>query len=451
MRTGHRIGFPDGVAYPASAEEVRELIRFARERSAALIPYGGGTSVLGQVTVTADGPPAIAVDMGRMSRLLDLDLQSGLATFGAGVRGPDLEASLRARGLTLGHYPQSFEYSTLGGWIATRSTGQQALGYGRIEQLFAGGIVESPAGTLRLRAVPASAAGPDLRDLVLGCEGRLGIITEATVRVRRVPEQEQFHAVFFPDLEHGLAALQAMMQARLTASMLRLSTAEETMTTFALAGGGRALGLLERGLALRGIGRDRCLLLLGFTGTAAQVHAARIHGLSLARPHGGVHVGRRIGAAWARERFRTPYLRNSLWDLGYAVETLETAGPWSRIPAIMAAIEQALAQALADTGERAFAFTHLSHPYPDGSNVYTTLLYRLAPDPEESLARWMRLKTAASEAILAAGGTISHQHGVGTDHLPHLAAEKGALGVEMLRAICRTLDPDGIMNPGKLV
>jgi alkyldihydroxyacetonephosphate synthase len=451
MRTGRRVSFPDGVAFPVSGEEVRELIRFARERSAALIPYGGGTSVLGQVTVAAGGPPTIAVDMGRMSRLLDLDLSSGLATFGAGVRGPDLEASLRARGLTLGHYPQSFEYSTLGGWIATRSTGQQALAYGRIEQLFAGGIVESPAGTLRLRAIPASAAGPDLRDLVLGSEGRLGIITEATVRVRRVPEHEQFHAIFFPHLEHGLAALQAMMHVRLNASMLRLSTAEETMTTFALARRSWTLDLLERWLALRGIAKERCLLLMGFTGTANQVHAPRMQGLALARSQGGVHVGRRIGAAWVRQRFRTPYLRNGLWDLGYAVDTLETAGPWSRIPAIIGAIEQALAHALEDSGEMVFAFTHLSHPYPDGSNVYTTLLYRLSPDPEESLERWRCLKVAASEAILAAGGTISHQHGVGTDHLPYLAAEKGALGVEVLRTVCRTLDPDGMMNPGKLL
>jgi alkyldihydroxyacetonephosphate synthase len=367
------------------------------------------------------------------------------------VRGPDLEASLRARGLTLGHYPQSFEYSTLGGWIATRSTGQQSLGYGRIEQLFAGGVVESPAGTLFLRPIPASAAGPDLRALVLGSEGRLGIITEATVRVRWIPAQERFHAIFFPDFPHSLEALRAMMQAGVAASMLRLSTPEETTMSFALARRRWAQGLLERWLALRGVGAERCLVMMGFTGTAAQVRSARAQALAIARAHGGVHVGRTIGQTWVRERFRTPYLRNSLWELGYAVDTLETAGPWSRIPGIIAAIERSLAHALDGCGERAFAFTHLSHPYPDGSNVYTTILYRLAHDADESLARWRFLKTAASEAIIAAGGTISHQHGVGTDHRAYLPAEKGPLGIDLLHAVCRTLDPDGMMNPGKLL
>ena len=449
-RTGDPAALPDGVAFPTCSGEVRELIRFARASAVALIPYGGGTSVLGQITIPPDAPPAISVDLGRMSRLLDLDDASGLATFGAGVTGPDLEASLRAKGLTLGHYPQSFEYSTLGGWIATRSVGQQSLGYGRIEQLFAGGVVESPEGTLTLQPIPASAAGPDLRHLVLGSEGRLGIITQATVRVRRLPEQERFHAVFFPDFRHGLEALRAMLQSGVGASMLRLSTPQETVTSFALAGRRWLQGLLERGLALRGVGGERCLLLMGFTGAAIQVRSARAQALALARAHGGVHVGRAIGRAWVRERFRAPYLRNSLWDLGYAVDTLETAGTWRRIPGIVAAIEQALARALDGTGERAFAFTHLSHPYPDGSNVYTTLLYRLAPDADESLARWRLLKSAASAAILAAGGTISHQHGVGTDHRAYLPAEKGPLGIALLRAACRALDPDGIMNPGKL-
>ncbi|HEY1011288.1 MAG TPA: FAD-binding oxidoreductase, partial [Herpetosiphonaceae bacterium] len=184
LRSGQIGRFPDGVAYPQSAADVRALLDYARETDAKLIPYGGGTSVAGHVNPQPGAAPVLTVDMGRMSRLSLLDERDRLATFGAGVAGPDLEAQLRVHGYTLGHFPQSFELSTLGGWIATRSSGQQSLGFGRIEQLFAGGRVEAPAGTLELPCFPASAAGPDLREMVMGSEGRMGFITEATVRVR---------------------------------------------------------------------------------------------------------------------------------------------------------------------------------------------------------------------------------------------------------------------------
>ena len=194
LRSGRINAFPDGVAYPATGSEVAELLAVARRSGVAVIPYGGGTSVVGHVNPVAGERPVLTVDLSRLSTLSRLDAESRLATFGAGVRGPDLEAALNAEGFTLGHFPQSFEFSTLGGWIATRSAGQQALGYGRIERLFAGGTVETPAGPLVLPAFPASAAGPDLREVVLGSEGRAGIITEATVRITPLPETEAFHA-----------------------------------------------------------------------------------------------------------------------------------------------------------------------------------------------------------------------------------------------------------------
>jgi alkyldihydroxyacetonephosphate synthase len=391
------------------------------------------------------------VDLSRLNRLRRFDAASHLATFGAGITGPDLEAQLRARGCTLGHLPQSFECSTLGGWIVTRSSGQQSLGYGRIEKLFAGGRLEAPAGTLELPPFPASAAGPDLREVILGSEGRMGILTEATVRVTPLPQMEAFHAVFFPDFERGMEATREIMQARLPLSMLRLSTVVETQTTLALAGHERLIGALERMLQMRGVGEGKCMLLLGFSGREEVAKVARKEPLGLAGVRGGVHVGRTFGKEWHKSRFRTPYLRNTLWELGYAIDTLETATDWANVPAMIEAIELALHSGLEEVGERVHVFTHLSHLYPYGSSTYTTYLYRIAPDPEETLRRWQILKAAASQAIVAHGGTISHQHGVGTDHLPYLPSEKGTLGMAAIEDLCQRFDPGGIMNPGKLI
>ena len=451
LRTGRIPTFPDAVAHVTNDEEVRQIIQFARSVGARLIPYGGGTSVVGHINPPDGDAPIITVNLGRLNELRRFDETSHLATFGAGIQGPDLEAQLRARGFTLGHFPQSFELSTLGGWIVTRSSGQQSLRYGRIEDLFAGGHLESPAGSLKMLPHPASAAGPDLRQMILGSEGRLGILTEAAVRITPLPEREDFHAVFFPDFEPGMAAVRQIVQARLPLSMLRFSTAIETATTLALAGHERLIGTLERLLALRGVGEEKCMLLLGFSDSDALVKMARKAALTITGDYDGVHVGRAFGSQWHKGRFHTPYLRNSLWEWGYGVDTLETAVSWQSIPAALHAIEAALRPGLADWGEKVHVFTHLSHVYPTGASLYTTYLFRLAADPDETYERWQKLKTAASQAIVRHGGTISHQHGVGTDHAPYLPAEKGELGMTVLADLSRRFDPAGMMNPGKLL
>lgn len=451
FRSGRIPAFPDAVATPDSAAAVRSLLDDARARGEKLVPYGGGTSVVGHVDVERGDAPVVTVDMGHLSGLVALDEESRLATFGAGVSGPDLEAQLRARGYTLGHFPQSFEHSTLGGWIASRSSGQQSLHYGRIERLFAGGHVETPEGPLELPSFPASAAGPDLRELVLGSEGRLGFVTEATVRVTPLPEREDFVGVFFPGWEAGLAATRAIAQARLPLSLLRLSAPEEARTMLLLAGHERLIHALELWMSLRGAGEDKALLVVGATGER------RVAGLGLelavecARAHGGISAGRTFGAQWTKNRFRAPYLRNALWDAGYAVDTFETAARWSAVPRVLARLERALRSALEPLGERAHVYTHLSHLYVDGSSIYTTCLFRVAPTPEETLERWRRLKTAATDAVVDAGGTVSHQHGVGVDHAPWLEREKGALGVGALESLLRAFDPLELMNPGKLL
>jgi alkyldihydroxyacetonephosphate synthase len=454
LRSGQIDTFPDGVAYPTSDQEVSDLLNFARKAGVRLIPYGGGTSVVGHINPMTGNEPVLTIDLSRLSRMLDLDETSRLVTFEAGVVGPELEQQLQARGYTLGHYPQSFEYSTLGGWVATRSNGQQSHYYGRIEDLFAGGRLYTPLGVLNLPPFPASAAGPDLRQVVLGSEGRLGVITQATLRIHPKPVAESFRAYFFPDWTSGVEAVRHIAQAPLSLSMVRLDDARETETTMALSGKDQLVAWATRGLRLLGYKEDRCLLILGFTceRDGERLYADQIRAtIEIMRVYHGLSTGTLIGEMWRKTRFRTPYLRNTLWERGYALDTLETSLPWSGVLTAVEAIKSVLREGLAPSGERVLAFAHLSSVYNTGASIYITYLFRRSKDPAETLHRWEILKGAASRVIVQQGGTISHQHGVGIDHAPYLEAEKGALGMQMLEAVKATLDPDGIMNPGKLI
>ncbi len=450
LRSGRVDTFPDGVAFPESEADVRDLLAYARKTGARVIPYGGGTSVVGHINPLRSDAPVLTLSLERMNRLLDLDETSRLATFEAGVRGPHLEAQLKARGYTLGHFPQSFEYSTLGGWIATRSSGQQSFHYGRIEALFAGGRMETPQGTLDMPALPASAAGPDVKEMVLGSEGRLGVITQARVRVRPRPQAESFYGIFFPSWQQGMDAVRAIVQGGLPVSMLRLSNPQETDTTLALSGKSW-VEAARRGLDFMGFGEGRCLLIFGVTGTSAHLRRTRRDAAALVREFGGLFVGTLVGHTWEKSRFLSPYLRNTLWERGAAIDTLETALPWSQAAAASQAIPQAVVDAAAAKGERVLTFAHLSHVYRDGVSIYTTYLFRRQADPDAMLEMWQAMKHQASLALQSYGGTISHQHGVGLDHAPYLPAEKGALGIQAIRAVCRAFDPEGMMNPGKLV
>ncbi len=446
-----RIGpVADAVALPNSHEEIEAALKLAAARGAIVVPWGGGTSVVGHLDVANTDRPVLNLSLERMDGLLDFDPVSQLARFGAGTSGPRVESQLRDRGFLLGHFPQSYEYSTVGGWIVTRSSGQQSLRYGRIENLFAGGRLATPRGSIVVGGIPASSAGPDLREFVLGSEGRLGILSEAVMRVRRIAEREDFHAVFFPTWELGIEATRHLTQSDLPMSMLRLSNEIETETQLTLAGHEKAITWLKRYLALRGSGARPVMMVLGFTGLNREVLRTRREALTLCKLSRGVHAGRMIGQGWAKNRFRGPYLRNSLWSLGYGADTVETCINWPRATALMRDIERTATDAFAADNERVHAFTHLSHVYRQGCSIYSTFVFRSTSDYEADLVRWQRLKSRVSETIVSHGGTISHQHGVGTDHAPYLVAEKGVLGIDLLRACAREVDPSGLMNPGKL-
>ena len=316
LRSGQINTFTDGVAYPSADEEIQELFELARVNAIHIIPFGGGTSVVGHINPKSDGIATLTIDLSRFNKLLSIDKSSHLALIEAGIRGPDLERQLRSEGFTLGHFPQSFEYTTLGGWIATRSSGQQSHYYGRIEDTFAGGHIESPAGPIDINPVPASAAGPDLRHIILGSEGRFGVITRASMRIRPLPVVEGFFAAFFRDWDSGVSAVRTLAQLGTKLSMLRLSDAIETETTLALSGKDKLVTWAGRGLRLLGFGSNRCLLIYGITGDKKSVALAIEQSSSIIRSQGGIVAGKMIGTQWQKSRFLTPYLRNTLWEFG---------------------------------------------------------------------------------------------------------------------------------------
>ncbi len=451
MHSGKIEAYPDGVAYPETDQDIRDLMKAARQKGFHLIPYGGGSSVLGHINAHKKDGPVVTVDMGRMNKLINLDGVSRTAVIECGAAGPAIETMLAKHGYRLGHYPQSFEFSTLGGWIATRSTGQQSYYYGRIEPLFLGGHLESTAGPLDLPVFPASAAGPDIKQILLGSEGRMGILTRATVKISPLPETERFLAIFFKDWQTGAAAAREMAQARLGVSMLRLSDEVETETTLQLADKPDMVNLAHKGLSLIGMKEGRCMLMYGLTGTQRATRAAYHEVQRISHKYGGFAINPVIGHMWAKSRFKTPYLRETLWENGIALDTLETALPWSKVLEGNAKTRQAVASALKKINEKVLVFSHLSHLYPDGASMYITYAWRRAEDPEATLARWQLMKTAASEVITQFGGTISHQHGVGSDHKPWLGVEKGKLGLAAIQSAVKTFDPQGIFNTGNLV
>jgi alkyldihydroxyacetonephosphate synthase len=450
MRAGEPEGAPDAVVYPRTRAQLRALLECCAEESLAVVPFGGGTSVVGGVApLRGEHAGVLALDMAGMGEVLELDGQSATVTVQAGVRAPALERYLNERGLTLGHFPQSFEYVSLGGCAATRSAGQASSGYGAIAKMVLGLKLAAPAAELECRTLPASAAGPDVRQLVVGSEGALGVIGELSLRVRPAPRERIYEGVFFEDFASGTKALRGMAREHALADVVRLSDEPETRMSLALAGTGGVKGRAGRAyLGLRGYGSG-CLAILGFEGAGAELSDRRGRALELVRANGGLAVGRAPGEAWRKGRFQAPYMRDELLTHGVMVETLETACQWSELPGVHRTVAAAIEQALRGCGTPGMVMCHVSHVYESGASLYFTLIARQREGDE--LGQWLAVKRAAGDAILAGGGTITHHHGVGRDHAPWMERELGAGAVSALRALKDELDPKGIMNPGKLL
>jgi alkyldihydroxyacetonephosphate synthase len=435
LRACDTIDAPDLVLLPGSHDEVLEILRICSEQRVAVVPFGGGTSVVGGLAPEASGfAGVVALDLRRMNALLEFDDVSRVAVLEPGLRAPQAEALLAARGYTLGHFPQSFEYAAIGGFAATRSSGQASAGYGRFDEMVVSLRAATPSGTLELGRAPKSAAGPDLRQLLLGSEGALGVITSVGLAVRRRPEERVYDGWRLPSFRAGTNALRRLTQDGPLPTVVRLS--DELETTLNLAAPGEL-----------GSGGEGSLAILGYEGTSRQVARCRAGAASVMEAAGG-RLDPAAGEAWEHDRYRGPYLRDALLDAGALVETLETVGFWSALPDLYAAVGTALRDSLTEHGTPPVVLCHVSHVYPTGASLYFTVGCAQAQDP---VAQWRTAKAAAGDAILAAGGSITHHHGVGTDHRPWYEREVGGLAVDLLRAVKATLDPAGIMNPGVLI
>jgi alkyldihydroxyacetonephosphate synthase len=446
LRTGRLEHAPDAVLRPGDARAVEALLDACATAGVAVVPFGGGTSVVGGVEALADGHSAVvSLELSRL-RGVELDSRSLTARLGPGLTGPEAEAALGALGATLGHFPQSFEEASIGGFAATRSAGQASSGYGRFDELVTALELAAPAGRLRTRDVPHTAAGPSLRELVLGSEGTIGVITEVSCRVRPAPHARVYEGWIAENFEAGREIVRDLAQRHEAPDVLRLSDEEETRVSLELAGTeGFRKRALDAYLSLRRR-RGGCLMICGWEGERDAI--SRRRGLAQARLRlgGAVPLGRSAGNSWYRSRYGGPYLRDELMNLGVLVETLETAHTWTRLDELYRAVGEALRGTL---GEHSIVMCHVSHAYADGASLYFTFLTRARPG--EELDQWRAAKAAACEAIVAAEGTITHHHAVGRDHAPYMRAEVGEVGLEALGAVKERLDPAGIMNPGKLI
>jgi alkyldihydroxyacetonephosphate synthase len=429
---------PDAVVLPSGDDDVAGVLRYCAQHGIAVVPFGGGTSVVGGLDpVRGRFSALIALDLRRLDQLWALDQVSGEAVLGAGVTGPQAERLLGEHGFSLGHYPQSFEFATIGGFAATRSSGQDSAGYGRFNDMVRGLRVITPVGNLDLGRAPESAAGPDLRQLLIGSEGVFGVITRVRVRVHRIPAAVRYEAWSFPDFTTGADALREVTQSGAGPTVIRLSDEAETAVNLA---------------TTESIGEDQitggCLAITVFEGTEAHVDSRHRETQAVLTAHGGTSLGEAPVRAWEHGRFAAPYLRDSLLGAGALCETLETATVWSNLPTLKTAVTEALTAALAESGTATLVLCHISHVYATGASLYFTVVTGQRGDPVE---QWRAAKAAATDAIVAAGGTITHHHAVGADHRAWMPDEIGELGVQLLRAVKATLDPAGILNPGKLI
>jgi alkyldihydroxyacetonephosphate synthase len=449
LRGGALEAAPDAVVVPPDAEALRQVIDICAVEGVAIIPFGGGTSVVGGVEPVRGGHSRlISLDLGAL-REVEVDKTSLTARLSAGLRGPEAEAALGREGLTLGHFPQSFEYATIGGFAATRSAGQASSGYGRFDELVTSARLLAPAGDVSTLETPHTAAGPALRELVIGSEGVLGVIPEVTVRVRPAPTTRRYEAWMAESFEAGAEIVRTLAQGPGLPEIIRVSDEEETAGTLALSGPrGTAGSLFNRYLGLRRR-REGALMIVGYEGDEESTARRRALSVRALRDGGAAYLGQAAGRSWEHGRFQGPYLRDTLMAMGAMVETLETSHTWSRFGELHDAVSRAIHEALDGQGTPGLVFCHLSHAYADGASLYFTFISRRRAGDE--LEQWRAVKRAACEAIVANGGTITHHPAVGRDHAPYMKAEVGRTGLDVLHAVKAQLDPAGIMNPGKLL
>ncbi|GAA4414737.1 FAD-binding oxidoreductase [Georgenia halophila] len=459
IRAGDLPRIPDVVVYPGNEDEVRAVVDAAVEADAVLIPFGGGSNISGSLTPPArEDRVVVSLDLGRLNRVLEIDEASGLARIQAGVLGPDMEEQLGARGWTMGHQPDSFRHSTLGGWIATRSSGMQSDKYGDIADIARGMRVVLPGKVVALRPLPSTSTGPSVREMILGSEGRLGVITEAWVAVHRLPENRDIIAYLYPSWASAIAAMQEIAGSDAAPTVTRVSDANETAFSFSTqkvkkGASGKVQSVLFDVLERRGWDMDAvCLSYVGYEGDSAKVRAEKAVVGKIVRKHGGIKLGRGPGALYDQKKFDTPYIRDFLLDIGGLADVSETAAPWSRLMDLYFGTLRAAQEAFDSLGVQGFVMCHLSHSYHSGACLYFTFAFAPGVDgTEEQLERYWVVKKAIQQSFIDLGATLSHHHGVGTDHAHWLEEDISPAGTDLMVSLLRGVDPGRNLNPGTLL
>jgi alkyldihydroxyacetonephosphate synthase len=443
----------DVVVYPATESDVQKIVDLAATKNVIIIPFGGGSNIAGSLEpIAGERRTVISLDLGLLSRVIDIDEGSGLARIEAGAQGPDIEEQLGARGWTMGHFPDSFTHSTLGGWVATRSSGMQSDKYGDIADIARGMRLVRPDGVTVIRALPSSSTGPSVREMILGSEGRLGVITEVTVNVHRIPEVREINGYLFPNWESGIQAMRAIAESDAHPIVTRVSDARESGFSFATSKekkGFDAQKLLMSVLGRRGWDLDGInLSFIGFEGSASHVSYEKKIVARIVRKNGGLPVGKGPGVLYDQKKFDTPYLRDFLLDRGAAADVSETAAPWSKLNELHDAVYAAANAAYDQIGITGWIMSHLSHSYHSGACLYFTFAFVYKND---AIAEYDIVKRAIQQAFIDNGGTLSHHHAVGLEHAPWLADDVSAGGVALVHGLFDTADPTGIFNPGKII
>lgn len=456
IRKGDLGRIPDVVLYPGTQEEVEAIVDASVEADAVLIPFGGGSNIVAALEAEpGETRQVISVNLGRMSKVLEIDETSGLAHIQAGVFGPDMEDQLKARGWTMGHHPDSFVWSTLGGWIATRSSGMQSDKYGDIADIVRGLTMVMPGQVLQLRPLPSSSSGPSVREMVLGSEGRLGVITSAWVNVHRIPEVRELQAYFFPTYEDGLKACEQIVSSDASVMMARVSDPIETQ--YIMANGkksGRVSSLankaiqkimLQKGWDLEKI----AMSFIGFEGSANHVRYEKGLVGKIVKDNGGMGVGKGPGTLYDQKKYDTPYIRDFMLDRGLICDVSETTTPWKYAAEIHAKIVDRFAKAMDDLGVRGVVFCHLSHSYHSGACQYFT--FAIADDSDNQEATYDAAKRVIQQSFMDFHGTVSHHHGVGEEHSPWMDQDISPAGVFIQRKLFEGVDPGRNLNPGKII
>jgi alkyldihydroxyacetonephosphate synthase len=454
LRRGSAEGAPDLVVYPENENDVLVTLRAAAHHDVMVIPFGGGSNISGCLERMETRRMAVSLDMRRMRRVLAVDAESFTARAEAGVFGPDLEEQLGVHGMTLGHFPDSFLHSTLGGWIATRSAGMQSDKYGKIEDMVIALRMVTPEGVLATRTVPKSSNGIDVNHLCVGSEGTLGVITEATLQVHPRPELRLVPAYLFHEFEAGLQAMRECVRKECMPSMVRLNDPDKTALSLAFKPPSSRLSqaaskIFKRYLQVKGFDLPRaCLMLTSFEGRKADVTRQSRQVNAIYRKFGGVSLGSSSGRSFEATKYDFPHIRDFLLERDATTDVSETATVWSNILPLYQATMKAIRDGVLESGVPPWSGCHISHTYRSGASLYFTFGFMQQRGHE--MEQYLNVKRAAQQSFIDGGATLSHHHAVGTEHLPWLSADISPLGVKAVAAIKHGLDPDNIMNPGRL-